>query len=155
MENKYTSYSCRSFYVNERLKKGVEVFTVPKQTGHSMQICNQYYAEQDIQSRAQEATRHTYGKKREGKGRPLFLSVRLKTGSQEQSTQNRTTQNSSSAIWMPSLHFSYNAKTRPKKKIVMNWIVVYDKRSNAGQFFDKIRESLALKGIIHVNNYTL
>ena len=72
MENKYTFYSCRSFYVNERLKEGVEVFTVAKQTGHSMQICNQYYAELDIQARAQEATRRTYGKKREEEGKCLF-----------------------------------------------------------------------------------
>lgn len=72
MENKYTFYSCRSFYVNERLKEGVEVFTVAKQTGHSMQICNQYYAELDIQARAQEATRRTYGKKREDEGTSLF-----------------------------------------------------------------------------------
>jgi hypothetical protein len=35
---------------------------VAKQTGHSMAICNQYYARLDIQSRADEATKRTYGK---------------------------------------------------------------------------------------------
>lgn len=68
----YTFYSCRSFYVNERLKEGVEVFTVAKQTGHSMAICNQYYAQLDIQSRADEATRRTYGKVKPDEGEPLF-----------------------------------------------------------------------------------
>ncbi len=72
LKNAYTFYSCRSYYVNERLKEGVEVFTVAKQTGHSMQICNQYYARLDIQSRADEATRRTYGKKRVEEGESLF-----------------------------------------------------------------------------------
>jgi len=72
LKGAYTFYSCRSFYVNERLKEGVEVFTVAKQTGHSMQICNQYYAKLDIQSRADEATRRTYGKKRADEGESLF-----------------------------------------------------------------------------------
>ena len=72
MTGRYTFYSCRSFYVNERLKEGVEVFTVAKQTGHSMAICNQYYAKLDIQSRADEATRRTYGKVRAEEGTSLF-----------------------------------------------------------------------------------
>lgn len=72
MKGAYTFYSCRSFYVNERLKEGVEVFTVAKQTGHSIAICNQYYAKLDIQSRADEATRRTYGKKRADEGESLF-----------------------------------------------------------------------------------
>ena len=72
LKDSYTFYSCRSFYVNERLKEGVEVFTVAKQTGHSMQICNQYYAALDIQSRADEATRRTYGKKKADEGESLF-----------------------------------------------------------------------------------
>ena len=72
LKDAYTFYSCRSFYVNERLKEGVEVFTVAKQTGHSMQICNQYYAALDIQSRADEATRRTYGKKKADEGESLF-----------------------------------------------------------------------------------
>lgn len=72
MKGQYTFYSCRSFYVNERLKEGVEVFTVAKQTGHSMQVCNQYYARLDIQSRADEATRRTYGKKIADEGESLF-----------------------------------------------------------------------------------
>lgn len=72
LKGAYTFYSCRSFYVNERLKEGVEVFTVAKQTGHSMQICNQYYAKLDIQSRADEATRRTYGKTRADEGDSLF-----------------------------------------------------------------------------------
>lgn len=72
MKGLYTFYSCRSFYVNERLKEGVEVFTVAKQTGHSMQICNQYYARLEIQSRADEATRRTYGKRTADEGELLF-----------------------------------------------------------------------------------
>ena len=72
LKGAYTFYSCRSFYVNERLKEGVEVFTVAKQTGHSMQICNQYYAALDIQSRADEATKRTYGKVKAEKGESLF-----------------------------------------------------------------------------------
>jgi site-specific recombinase XerD len=72
LKDTYTFYSCRSFYVNERLKEGVEVFTVAKQTGHSMQICNQYYARLDIQSRADEATRRTYGKQKADEGELLF-----------------------------------------------------------------------------------
>jgi hypothetical protein len=54
------------------LKEGVEVFTVAKQTGHSMAICNQYYARLDIQSRADEATKRTYGKKKADEGELLF-----------------------------------------------------------------------------------
>ena len=72
MSGRYSFYSCRSFYVNERLKEGVEVFTVAKQTGHSMAICNQYYAKLDIQARADEATRRTYGKVRADEGTSLF-----------------------------------------------------------------------------------
>ena len=59
MKSAYTFYLYRSFYVNERLKEGVEIFTAAKQTGHSMAICNQYYARLNIQSRADEATRRT------------------------------------------------------------------------------------------------
>ena len=58
--------------INERLKEGVEIFTVAKQTGHSMAICNQYYARLNIQSRADEATRRTYGKKKADEGELLF-----------------------------------------------------------------------------------
>jgi hypothetical protein len=58
--------------VNERLKEGVEIFTVAKQTGHSMKICNQYYARLDIQSRADEATKRSYGKVRAEEGVSLF-----------------------------------------------------------------------------------
>lgn len=72
MTGQYSFYSCRSFYVNERLKEGVEVFTVAKQTGHSMQICNQYYARLDIESRVEEATKRTYGKKKVDEGDLLF-----------------------------------------------------------------------------------
>ena len=72
MKGAYTFGSCRSFYVNERLKEGVEIFTVAKQTGHSMAICNQYYARLNIQSRADEATRRTYGKKKADEGELLF-----------------------------------------------------------------------------------
>jgi len=72
MEGEYTFYSCRSFYVTERLKEGVEVYTVAKQTGHSMAICNRHYAELDIQSRAEEATRRTYGKTKKDEGSSLF-----------------------------------------------------------------------------------
>ena len=72
MKGAYTFYSCRSFYVNERLKEGVEIFTVAKQTGHSMAICNQYYARLNIQSRADEATRRTYGKKKQMKAIYFF-----------------------------------------------------------------------------------
>lgn len=72
LKEQYTFYSCRSFYVNERLKEGVEIFTVAKQTGHSMSICNQYYAKLNIQSRADEATRRTYGKKKVDEGELLF-----------------------------------------------------------------------------------
>lgn len=72
MNGRYSLYSCRSFYVNERPKEGVEVFTVAKQTGHSMAICNQYYAKLDIQSRAYEATRRTYRKVRADEGSSLF-----------------------------------------------------------------------------------
>lgn len=72
LKSTYTFYSCRSFYVNERLKEGVEIFTVAKQTGHSMAICNQYYARLNIQSRAEEATRRTYGKKKVDEGDLLF-----------------------------------------------------------------------------------
>ena len=72
MKEKYTFYSCRSFHVNERLKEGVEIYTVAKQTGHSMAICNHYYAKLDISSRADEATKRTYGKKKVDEGESLF-----------------------------------------------------------------------------------
>ena len=57
MKGAYTFYSGtdRSM-LNERLKEGVEIFTVAKQTGLGMAICNQYYARLNIQSRAGEAT---------------------------------------------------------------------------------------------------
>ena len=58
--------------MNERLKEGVEIYTVAKQTGHSMAICNQYYAKLDISSRADEATKRTYGKKKVDEGESLF-----------------------------------------------------------------------------------
>jgi hypothetical protein len=72
LKNAYTFYSCRSFYVTERLKEGVEIFTVAEQTGHSMEICKRHYARLDIQSRADEATKRTYGKKTESAGESLF-----------------------------------------------------------------------------------
>jgi len=72
LKNAYTFYSCRSFYVTERLKEGVEIFTVAQQTGHSMEICKRHYARLNIQSRADEATRRTYGKKVQDEGESLF-----------------------------------------------------------------------------------
>ena len=72
LKGSYTFYSCRSFYVTERLKEGVEVYTVAKQTGHSMEICKRHYEELDIQARADEATRRTYGKKKAEEGEFLL-----------------------------------------------------------------------------------
>ena len=69
---RYTFYSCRSFYVNERLREGVEIFTVAKQTGHSVSVCEQFYASLQIQLRADEATKRTYGAKKQSEGELLF-----------------------------------------------------------------------------------
>jgi hypothetical protein len=71
-KGEYTFYSCRSYYVNERLKEGVEIFTVAKQTGHSMEICRKHYERLNIQSRADEATKRTYGKQKADEGESLF-----------------------------------------------------------------------------------
>ena len=69
---RYSFYSCRSFYVNERLREGVEIFTVAKQTGHSVSVCEQFYAALQIQLRADEATKRTYGVKKQSEGELLF-----------------------------------------------------------------------------------
>jgi integrase len=72
LKGEYTFYSCRAFYVTERLKEGVEIYTVAKQTGHSMEICKKHYEELHIQERADEATRRTYGKKKADAGVALL-----------------------------------------------------------------------------------
>ena len=72
MKGAYTFYSCRSFYVNERLRESVEIFTVAKQTGHSVSVCEQFYAALQIQLRADEATKRTYGVKKQSEGELLF-----------------------------------------------------------------------------------
>lgn len=72
LQGEYTFYSCRAFYVTERLKEGVEIYTVAKQTGHSMEICKKHYEELHIQERADEATRRTYGKKKADTGVALL-----------------------------------------------------------------------------------
>ena len=69
---RYSFYSCRSFYVNERLREGVEIFTVAKQTGHSVSVCEQLYAALQIQLRADETTKRTYGVKKQSEGELLF-----------------------------------------------------------------------------------
>ena len=72
IKEKYTFYSCREFHVNERLKEGIEIYTVGKQTGHSKAICNQYYTKLYISSRDDETTKRTYGKKKVDEGESLF-----------------------------------------------------------------------------------
>ena len=81
MTGRYSFYSCRSFYVNERLKEGVEVFTVAKQTGHSMAICNQYYASWIFKQGNDEDTRRTYGKVRATKALHFSSACTLKARS--------------------------------------------------------------------------
>ena len=69
---RYSFYSCRSFYVNERLREGVEIFPVAKQTGQSVSVCEQFYAALQIQLHADEATKRTYGVKKQSEGELLF-----------------------------------------------------------------------------------
>jgi hypothetical protein len=51
---------------------GVDIFTFAKHTGHSMEICRKHYERLNIQSRADEATKRTYGKQKADEGESLF-----------------------------------------------------------------------------------
>ena len=72
MRDKYTFYSCRAFYVTERIKEGVDSYTVAKQTGHSLEICRRHYEKIKMDDMADEATKRTYGKKKKDEGESLF-----------------------------------------------------------------------------------
>ncbi len=76
MRSKYTFYSCRAFYVTERIKEGVDSYTVAKQTGHSLEVCRRHYEKIKMDNMADEATKRTYGKKKKKKkkdeGESLF-----------------------------------------------------------------------------------
>ena len=65
-------YSGRSSCVNERSREGAEIFTVAKQTGHSVYACERFYAALQVQLRADEATKLTYGSKKKSEGELLF-----------------------------------------------------------------------------------
>ena len=72
LKEKYTFYSCRAFYVTERIKEGVDSYTVAKQTGHSLEVCRRHYERIKMDDMSDEATKRTYGKKKADMGESLF-----------------------------------------------------------------------------------
>jgi hypothetical protein len=72
----YTFYSCRSHYVNERLREGVDIYLITKQTGHSLEVCRRHYERLAVSTRSDEATKRTYGKKKGLVAEPIVSEER-------------------------------------------------------------------------------
>ncbi|KZR73036.1 Phage integrase family protein [Prochlorococcus marinus str. MIT 1318] len=59
----YTIYSLRSTYICNLILQGKDIYTAAKLAGHTVAICERYYAKLDMGSRAKQVTDFKYGVK--------------------------------------------------------------------------------------------
>jgi len=62
-EKKFTLYSLRSTYICNLIIQGKGIFDVAKLAGHTVAVCEKYYARLDMAVKAEEMTEFEYGKK--------------------------------------------------------------------------------------------
>ena len=62
-EKKFTLYSLRSTYICNLIIQGKGIYDVAKLAGHTVAVCEKYYARLDMAVKAEEMTEFEYGKK--------------------------------------------------------------------------------------------
>ena len=65
-EKNYTPYSLRSTYICNLILDGKDIYTVAKLAGHTIAVCEKYYARIDMGKKAKEITDFDYGSTRSG-----------------------------------------------------------------------------------------
>ena len=71
-DRNYTPYSLRSTYICNLILQGKDIYTVAKLAGHTVQVCEKYYAQLDMAKKAKTVTDFEYGRK--GRREPEFAS---------------------------------------------------------------------------------
>ena len=59
----FTLYSLRSTYICNLIIQGKGIYDVAKLAGHTVAVCEKYYARLDMAVKAEEMTEFEYGKK--------------------------------------------------------------------------------------------
>ena len=62
-EKPYTLYSLRSTYICNLIIEGKGIYDVAKLAGHTVAVCEKYYARLDMAVKAEEMTEFEYGQK--------------------------------------------------------------------------------------------
>ena len=62
-ERNYTIYSLRSTYICTLILQGKDIYTTAKLAGHTVAVCERYYARLDMQKKSKQVTDFKYGKK--------------------------------------------------------------------------------------------
>lgn len=62
-DRSFTLYSLRTTYINNRILEGKDIYTVAKLAGHTIGVCEKYYARLDLAQKSKEITEVEFGKK--------------------------------------------------------------------------------------------
>ena len=60
-DRNYTPYSLRSTFICNLILQGKDIYNVAKLAGHSIAVCERYYAKLDMGRRSKELTEIEYG----------------------------------------------------------------------------------------------
>ena len=60
---RYTIYSMRSTFICNLILSGKDIYTVAKLAGHTVAVCERYYAQLDMANKSKAVTDFEYGKK--------------------------------------------------------------------------------------------
>ena len=60
-DRNYTIYSMRSTYVCNLILQGKDIYTTAKLAGHSVSVCERFYAQLDLRLKAKAITDFSYG----------------------------------------------------------------------------------------------
>ena len=61
-DRSFTLYSLRTTYINNRILEGKDIYTVAKLAGHTIGVCEKYYARLDLSQKSKEITEVEFGK---------------------------------------------------------------------------------------------
>ena len=60
-DRRFTLYSLRTTYINNRIIEGKDIYTVSKLAGHTIGVCERYYARLDLALKSKEITEVQFG----------------------------------------------------------------------------------------------
>lgn len=106
----YTVYSLRSTYICNLILQGKDIYTTAKLAGHTVAICERYYAKLDMGNKAKEVTDFRYGRK----GRKT-----VELGSYMDDDEEEQLTNQTQPVWSKDENLSYQRVTSKARTTVV------------------------------------